>query len=211
MLLGNISSSTITLKSQYCCLSYFDITVKLSQNQRGTFLTCQNIISGSIENSSTTIELKLFPPTCSAYSCMILFIIKHLCFPYWADVHCQGSKAIQGIALNFFEPCEVLWNPEAFSKICNLKLLILGASSHGNLHLSNGLNCLSDGLRVLEWEKYPLESMPLDIELNELVDLKLHHSKIKQLWDGIKVTSFLSLRGLPSFNINTSSHEFQKQ
>ena len=76
------------------------------------------------------------------------------------------------------------WNPGAFSKICNLKLLILKA----NLRLPNGLNCLPDGLRVLEWERYPLESMPLGIQLNDLVDLKLHHSKIKRLWDGVKVS-----------------------
>ncbi|RDX62544.1 TMV resistance protein N, partial [Mucuna pruriens] len=95
----------------------------------------------------------------------------------------HGSELIQGIVLEFPGPYEAQWHPEAFSKMCNLRLLVLS-----NVHLPRDLNCLSSTLKVLEWKGYPLKFLPLDLGLDELVDLKLHHSKIKQYWNG---TQFL--------------------
>ena len=52
------------------------------------------------------------------------------------------------------EPKNVDWNPEAFSKMPNLKLLKICG-----VQLMHGLKHLPRSLRVLEWREYP--SKPL--------------------------------------------------
>ncbi|KAI4308560.1 hypothetical protein L6164_031619 [Bauhinia variegata] len=99
----------------------------------------------------------------------------------------KGSEFIQGIVLKS-RTQKALWNPNAFSKICNLKLLMLLTT----MDLPSGLNCLSEGLRYLEWENFPLEELPLREQLDELVELKMLRSKIKQPWHGKK--SFRKLK-----------------
>ncbi|KAI4308568.1 hypothetical protein L6164_031627 [Bauhinia variegata] len=100
----------------------------------------------------------------------------------------KGTEVIQGIVLSSRTPCEAYWDPNAFSKICNLKVLKLNS-----LNPLLGLNCLSEGLRYLEWEEFPLEELPLGIQLDELVELTMQHSKIKQLWHGTKYFGKLKL------------------
>jgi hypothetical protein len=57
-------------------------------------------------------------------------------------------------------------NPEAFSKMENLvKLLQIRHS----VQLPQGLNYLSKKLHLLEWHKYPLESMPRSFQPKKLV------------------------------------------
>ncbi|KAF7833618.1 TMV resistance protein N-like [Senna tora] len=99
------------------------------------------------------------------------------------------------MALRFHEPYEAHWHPEAFSKMCNLKLLIL-SSDHWSqpiheMKLSFGLKCLPSALKVVQWWGYPLESLPLQTPLDELVDVSMQYSKIKQLWNGIKCLGML--------------------
>lgn len=81
---------------------------------------------------------------------------------------------------------EARWNPEAFSKMCNLRLLIILC----DLHLSLGLKCLSSSLRVIVWRGYPMNTLPLGVQLDKLVHLQIVSSKVKQLWKGTQVTSF---------------------
>ncbi|KAI4308563.1 hypothetical protein L6164_031622 [Bauhinia variegata] len=83
---------------------------------------------------------------------------------------------------------KALWDPKAFSNMCNLKILIFIT-----VDLPLGLDCLSEGLRYLEWRKFPLEELPLDNQLDELVELKMMLSKIKQPWHGIKFFRKLKL------------------
>ena len=105
------------------------------------------------------------------------FQLCNLAFPLF-----QGTEVIQGIALEPRTWYEACWAPKAFSKMCNLKLLILG-----NLDLPLGLDCLSEGLVYLEWMGFPLKDLPLGIQLDKLVELIMRHSKIQQLWHGIQV------------------------
>nr|XP_023919275.1 TMV resistance protein N-like [Quercus suber] len=51
--------------------------------------------------------------------------------------------------------------------------------------LPQGLDYLSNELRIIEWHGYPLSSMPTNFQPNKLVELKMHCSSIKRLWDGI--------------------------
>ena len=76
-----------------------------------------------------------------------------------------------------------LKDPRAFSKMRNLRLLIILC----DLHLSYGFECLPRSLKVLIWMEYPLKALPLSVELRELVHLQMNNSKVQQLWNGSQV------------------------
>ncbi|KAF7806912.1 TMV resistance protein N-like [Senna tora] len=90
----------------------------------------------------------------------------------------QGTEKIQWIVLKSFVPREAHWDPEAYLNMCDLKLLIIS----GELNIRRNLICFPRGLKVLQWDKYNLDSLPIGVQFDELVDFKMQHSKIKQLW-----------------------------
>ena len=57
----------------------------------------------------------------------------------------------------------------------------------GNVQLPKDLSYLSDELRIIEWYGYPFKSMPTSFQPNKLVELRMHRSRIIQLWKGIMV------------------------
>ncbi|XP_061359126.1 TMV resistance protein N-like isoform X2 [Gastrolobium bilobum] len=103
----------------------------------------------------------------------------------------KGTEIVQGIVLKSSpsEPYEAHWDPEAFSKMCNLRLLIVLC----DLHLPLGLKCLSSSLKVLVWSGYPLNALPLGVQLDELVHLQMINSKVKQLWNGTQYVGKLKV------------------
>nr|XP_028962312.1 TMV resistance protein N [Malus domestica] len=92
-----------------------------------------------------------------------------------------GSEAIEGIVLRLSEFEEAHCNPEAFTKMCKLRLLDIH-----NVSLSKGPKHLPNALRVLKWSWYPSKCLPPFFQPDELTELSLRHSKIDHLWDGIK-------------------------
>jgi hypothetical protein len=50
---------------------------------------------------------------------------------------------------------------------------------------------LSNELCVMEWLGYPIESLPTNFQSNNLVELIMHDSCIKQLWVGRNVRFWL--------------------
>ena len=98
----------------------------------------------------------------------------------------QGTEAVQGMVLDLPMQKEAHWNPEAFSKMCNLRLLKIH-----NVQLPDGLTCLPKSLRYVEWNGYPLKSLPPGFQPVELSVLKMCRSKIKHLWRGIMVILYL--------------------
>jgi hypothetical protein len=50
---------------------------------------------------------------------------------------------------------------------------------------------LSNELCVMEMWKYPFESLPINFQPDNLVELIMQHSCIKKLWDGRKVRFWL--------------------
>ena len=80
------------------------------------------------------------------------------------------------------------WDPKTFLMLCNLRIFIIAHGLHVQLPL--GLKCLPNSIKVLEWWEYPLQSLPLGVKLEKLVELKLRGSKIKQLWNGSQVRMF---------------------
>ena len=82
---------------------------------------------------------------------------------------------------------------EAFSKMKNLRLLKIGNEKppkdfiNGTVKLPKvqfpkGLSYLSNELRVIEWHGYHLKCLPTNFQPNNLVELRMHCSSIKQLW-----------------------------
>ncbi|CAN6555770.1 unnamed protein product [Malus baccata var. baccata] len=89
-----------------------------------------------------------------------------------------GTPTVEGFVLDLLESKEVKCHPEAFSQMVNLRLLKVH-----NVHLPEGLNSLPNSLRFLEWIGYPLEDLPSEFDPEELVELSMCHSRIKQLWN----------------------------
>ncbi|KAL6269181.1 hypothetical protein ACE6H2_026092 [Prunus campanulata] len=92
-----------------------------------------------------------------------------------------GTETIEGIVLRLHEFEAAHWNPEAFTKMCKLRLLKIN-----NLGLSLGPKYLPNSLRFLEWSWYPSKCLPPSFQPVELAELRLQHSKIDHLWNGIK-------------------------
>nr|KYP34529.1 TMV resistance protein N [Cajanus cajan] len=67
------------------------------------------------------------------------------------------------------------------SKMKHLKLLILQ-----NVNFLGSLNYLSNELRYLSWHRYPFICLPSNFHPDNLVELILCHSNLKQLWKGTK-------------------------
>ncbi|XP_062028724.1 TMV resistance protein N-like [Rosa rugosa] len=93
----------------------------------------------------------------------------------------KGTDSIQGMVMELTKLQVAHWKPEAFSNLSQLILLHIH-----NVDLPYGLTCLSNSLRLLEWTGYPLRSLPQNFEADELIELNLCHSNIKQLWNGTK-------------------------
>ncbi|KAH0925776.1 hypothetical protein HID58_018032 [Brassica napus] len=103
-----------------------------------------------------------------------------------------GTGNIRGIFLDTSKLGAMRLRAKAFKGMYNLKYLKIydsrcsrGCESEVKLHFREGLDFLPNGLKYLHWHGYPLQSIP-DIDLKNLVDLKLPHSKLEEIWDGDK-------------------------
>lgn len=69
-----------------------------------------------------------------------------------------------------------------------LRLLkIYGGSNKCKLYFPQGLQTLSDELRLLYWDECPLKSLPSNFSPHNLVELDMSDSKVEQLWNGVQV------------------------
>ncbi|KAK9995179.1 hypothetical protein SO802_024882 [Lithocarpus litseifolius] len=109
-----------------------------------------------------------------------------------------GTQFVQGIVLKTPAIKKEHLSVEAFSKMSNLRFLKIGYVPpqdliRGPIQLPQGLNYLSNELRVIDWHGYPLKSLPTSFQPNKLVELRMHYSDIKQLWKGIMILNGLKL------------------
>ncbi|XP_075648047.1 TMV resistance protein N-like [Castanea sativa] len=78
-----------------------------------------------------------------------------------------GTEAIQSMVLKLHEPKKVYWNPEAFSKMGDLKLLEICG-----VQLMHDLKHLPNSLRVLDWRGYPSKSLTSSSQSKSFENLK---------------------------------------
>ena len=71
--------------------------------------------------------------------------------------------------------------------MCNLRLLKIQ-----NVQLPYGLTHFPNAIRFVEWNGYPLKSLPRTFKADKLVELNMCHGKFKQLWKGVKVMLLLT-------------------
>ncbi|KAK7247077.1 hypothetical protein RIF29_41953 [Crotalaria pallida] len=81
----------------------------------------------------------------------------------------------------------IILRAEALSKMSRLRWLKLW----GAVEFSGSLNYLSNELRYLYWQNYPFTYIPSSFEPNNLVELYMPSSSIKQLWEGPKTFPYL--------------------
>ncbi|KAL0017104.1 hypothetical protein SO802_004173 [Lithocarpus litseifolius] len=92
-----------------------------------------------------------------------------------------GTEFIEGMVINSPPHKEEL-NAEAFSKMKRLRLIKIC-----NVQLPQGLNYLSNELRMMDWCDYPLKSMPISFRPTNLVELIMPRNCIEQLPTGFAI------------------------
>ncbi|XVF81800.1 hypothetical protein PTKIN_Ptkin15bG0185700 [Pterospermum kingtungense] len=116
----------------------------------------------------------------------------------------QVTESVKGISLNMSrlpqfiypttsdeESSDVKFCLAAFEKMINLRFIkfyldpwFAGKIKCDKRILNHDLKFLSNELRYLHWEYYPLKSLPSTFSPENLVELRLPHSKIRLLWSG---------------------------
>lgn len=74
---------------------------------------------------------------------------------------------------------------KGLKRMTELRFLnVIGPSENPSVYLGIGEHSLylPNGLQYLGWEYYPFTSLPKTFEANDLVGLKMHFSRIQQLW-----------------------------
>ncbi|CAJ2637836.1 unnamed protein product [Trifolium pratense] len=94
---------------------------------------------------------------------------------------------------------------ETLSKMNRLRLLILK-----EVEFSGSLDYISNELRYVEWDEYPFLYLPSSFQPNQLVELILVDSSIKQLWIGTKKLPTLRILDLSYSENLTKMPDFRE-
>ena len=84
----------------------------------------------------------------------------------------QGSENIRGMMTVSPEPTTLQLEANCFEKMKNLKFLIVG-----NVDICRGVEYLPNGLRLLDWQGFPLSSLPSNFCPQKLVSLNMPQSQ----------------------------------
>ncbi|CAL1363864.1 unnamed protein product [Linum trigynum] len=111
----------------------------------------------------------------------------------------EGDRSTEGINLNLFKAKEMYLEANAFEGMYSLTFLKFWWPDHQRpikkkIHLPyGGLDSLPDGLRWLEWDRYPSKSLPFSFYPQNLVHLAIRWSPIKKCWEGVDHPKLVSL------------------
>ncbi|XP_056163296.1 disease resistance protein RPV1-like [Syzygium oleosum] len=93
-----------------------------------------------------------------------------------------GTNKVEAIKIVLPETEEVYLNAKAFKRMRRLRVLIIH-----NAYVSGDFDHLSNNLRWVDWEGYPLPSLPANFHPKKLVGLFMPNSHIKDLGQGYKI------------------------
>ncbi|XP_075664755.1 disease resistance protein Roq1-like isoform X3 [Castanea sativa] len=128
--------------------------------------------------------------------------------------HDEERKLVKGIMLNCPGVHDLQVDAKAFSKMHQLRVLQLNYA-----RLKGNFQCPSKKLRYLEWYGFPMESIPADLYLENLVALYMPYSSLIELWTGTKILKKLKfldvshsyhLRRTPDFSGIDNLEDFTK-
>ncbi|XP_024200134.1 disease resistance protein RUN1-like [Rosa chinensis] len=124
----------------------------------------------------------------------------------------KGTKAIECLVMTMDSITDLYIKPSAFKKMHNLRLLKFqferyyyrdSKSCVNKVHLSQGLKCLPQALRILYWDGFPLNSLPSKFCPDNLVELCMRNSRLKRLWNkGLQI----NLGSLKHIDLQRSEH-----
>ncbi|KAG2319170.1 hypothetical protein Bca52824_012383 [Brassica carinata] len=114
---------------------------------------------------------------------------------------CKGALVTEAIKAISLDTTNLRFDvkPTAFENMLNLRFLKIyyfNDESISGLRLPKGLDSLPDGLRLLHWENYPLQSLPQDFDPGHLVQLNMPYSQLQKLWRGTKNLDMLKMARL---------------
>ncbi|WCJ18065.1 disease resistance protein (TIR-NBS-LRR class) putative [Euphorbia peplus] len=114
---------------------------------------------------------------------------------YYVFTKDKGTEAIQGISLDVSKIRDLELRPTAFRRMHNLRLLNFYKSFHSEIEVRfpKGLRYLPDELRFLYWYQFPSKSLPLNFNPENLVELHMPNSQLKELWTGVQNLENLKL------------------
>ncbi|KAJ9178371.1 hypothetical protein P3X46_010259 [Hevea brasiliensis] len=97
----------------------------------------------------------------------------------------KGAESVEAISFDMSKIKNMELCPSAFEKFYKLRLLKFynPGSEEIKLHLPKGLKFLPNELRFLYWDQYPLKYLPSKFCPENLVELHMQSSQLKQLWN----------------------------
>ncbi|XP_019428018.1 PREDICTED: TMV resistance protein N-like [Lupinus angustifolius] len=104
----------------------------------------------------------------------------------------KGSDAfeVEGISLDLSHIDDLLSLSantfDMMTKLRFLKLFIPSDKISGKVIYPRLFNKIPNKLRCLEWHKYPFKSLPATFSAKMLVEIRLPHSHVAELWQGVK-------------------------
>eukprot|EP00261_Vitis_vinifera_P030658 XP_019071901.1 PREDICTED: TMV resistance protein N-like [Vitis vinifera] len=135
----------------------------------------------------------------------------------------NGTEAVKGILLNLSIPKPIHITTESFVMMNNLRLLKIysdhefaSMGEHSKVKLSKDFEFPSYELRYLCWQGYPLESLPSSFYAEDLVELDMCYSSLKQLWESdmlleklntIRLSSCQRLIEIPDISVSAPNLE----
>ncbi|KAM5558583.1 hypothetical protein ABKV19_020327 [Rosa sericea] len=122
----------------------------------------------------------------------------------------RGTGAIECLVMSMDHISDLDIKPSAFKQMHNLRLLKLHferdwdpMSCVNKVHLPRGLECLPQALRIMQWDGYPLNSLPSKFCAEKLVELRMWNSRLQRLWNkGLKI----NLGSLKHIDLSFSEH-----
>nr|WIL60046.1 nodulation protein [Melilotus officinalis] len=100
----------------------------------------------------------------------------------------KGSDGIEGIIFDLSQKLDIHVQADTFNLMTKLRFLKFhvpsGKKRLGTVHLPENIMPFFDKLAYLEWNGYPLKSLPQPFCAEQLIQICLPHSNIEHLWYG---------------------------